>query len=181
MKRFVWIGAFILVAAIAHMASLRAAPYMIMSKVIRTMADRGMPLHRFIISSRITPQTQTIVRPSPDLAYSICRFDLANGPIIIKGTMWAGYASLTIFDAQTNAVFIGSLDSENPDENSSQNSVILTMGSDVKAAKNIPIVMLKKPTGLALIRRIAPTTALYEQAQLLTKSDVCAPYSASQQ
>lgn len=177
MKRVVWIGAFIVVAAVAHIAILRAAPYMIMSKVIRTMGDRGMPLHRFTISPRITPQTQTIVRPSPDLAYSICRFDLTNGPIMISGAMWAGYASLTIFDAQTNAVFIGSLDSEN----SRQNSVVLTMRSSVKAAKNTSIVMLEKPTGLALIRRLAPTASLYEQAQLLTKSDMCAPYATPQQ
>lgn len=164
-----------MVAVGAHMAVLRMAPLAIMSKAMSVMAERGVPLHKFSMSPRITPKTQTIVRPSPDLAYSLCRFDLSSGPILIRGTKWDGYASLTIFDAETNAVFIASLNAA--DTNS--NSVILTLDSDVKPTDNTPVLTLVKPKGLALIRRLAPTTELYDQAKILGHSDMCKSYQTN--
>lgn len=172
MKRFIWIGGFIVIAACAHIAVLRTAPSAIMSKVMNVMAERGLPLHQFSLSPRITPKTQTIVRPSPDLAYSLCRFDLSDGPILISGTKWNGYGSLTIFDAETNAVFITSLNTASPNSN----AVILTLNANVKPSADIHVLKLQKPKGLALIRRLAPTTELYNQAISLASSDMCTAY-----
>ena len=172
MKRLIWVGGFIAIAICTHMAVVRMAPSTIMSKVMNVMAERGLPLHQFSLSPRITPKTQTIVRPSPDLAYSLCRFDLSEGPILIMGTRWNGYGSLTIFDAETNAVFITSLDTASPNSN----PVILTLDAGVQPSAGIHVLKLDKPKGLALIRRLAPTTELYNQAHKSAKSDICTAY-----
>ena len=54
-----------------------------------------------------TPANQPIVRPSPDLAYSSCPFDLSAGPVLITMVPVAGrYSSLSVFDARTDVVFV---------------------------------------------------------------------------
>ena len=174
MKRIlVWTALVLGVAIISHMAVLRMVPGAIMSKAMTAMHDRGVPLHGFALSPRITPKTQTIVRPSPDLAYSICRFDLSAGPILISGMAGPDYGSLTIFDASTNAVFITSLNTNEGREN----AVILTLDTNYKADNGTPIAVLEKPKGLALIRRRAPNAEQYEAARQLSKHDICTPVS----
>ncbi len=170
MTRLIWIFVFSASVLIGHFAVLRQAPKVIMSKAMTIMGERGVPLHGFSLSPRITPKTQTIVRPSPDLAYSICRFDLSSGPVFIEGAKWDGYGSLTIFDAHTDAVFITSLDKKD----SKPNSVVLSMEGQSNISKNgSAIAVLSKPRGLALIRRIAPTKGLYDQVKALSNNDVC--------
>lgn len=54
-----------------------------------------------------TPANQPIVRPSPDLAYSTCPFDLSAGPLLVNVAPVAGrYSSLSVFDARTDVVFV---------------------------------------------------------------------------
>jgi uncharacterized membrane protein len=54
-----------------------------------------------------TPERQPVVRPSPDLAYSSCPYDLSDGPIAIDVAPVPGrYSSLSIFDAATDVIFV---------------------------------------------------------------------------
>lgn len=98
----------------------------------------------------------------------ICRM----APSLVSGTKWNGYGSLTIFDAETNAVFITSLDTAE----AKSNAVILTLRANVKSNADIHVLKLEKPKGLALIRRLAPTVELYDEANSLASSDVCTAY-----
>ena len=53
---------------------------------------------------------QTIVRSSPDLLYSVCLIELpVVGQIRVRGGYTEGYGSLTIFDMNTDAVFVADL------------------------------------------------------------------------
>ena len=81
-----WIGAaaiFLLMAVIGHLIILNAIPSRIMSTAQARMADRGVGMYQWFVAPRMTPQTQTIVRPSPDLAYAICRFDVSDEPVLL--------------------------------------------------------------------------------------------------
>lgn len=52
----------------------------------------------------VTADNQTIVRASPDILYSVCLYDLADGPMRIDVT-WPtndNYASVSFYDANTN-------------------------------------------------------------------------------
>ena len=152
----------------AHIFTLRAAPSVIMTKAITVMSERGIPPYRFVMSKRLTPESQSIVRASPDLAYSLCLFDLLDGPVMVRGEKWDGYGSLTIFNGVTDAVYISSLDAAGKDTG----SVVLTL-DDKFVSKAHPVAVLKNPKGIALIRRLAPTGKLFEMAQDLSKSDIC--------
>jgi uncharacterized membrane protein len=127
------------------------------------------------MSPRVTPQTQTIVRPSPDLAYAICLIDVSNGPVTITVPTWPEYGSLSVFDAGTDNVYAGSLDARSPGAAGARTLVIALEGQDAAAPEGADLVTLKKPEALALIRRLAPTQGLYDAAAALLPASTCGP------
>lgn len=105
MKR--WLGplALMLITALAtHAAALHFAPAFIMNRAMDALAARGVAPHRFTVPQRITPQTQSVVRSSPDLYYALCRYDLGNPGMQLGVQMgdWPDYQSPSFFAAQTD-------------------------------------------------------------------------------
>lgn len=107
MKR--WIGPLILagVAAIAAWHGVLAlTSFGLMEGAIRRISA-GDGLNRMRYGNLANPANQPIVRPSPDLAYSTCPFDLSSGPLLLSVVPVAGrYSSLSVFDARTDVVFV---------------------------------------------------------------------------
>ncbi len=169
MKKFVCIGVFLASLLVSHKIILQVTPKAIMTKAMGVMEQRGVPVHGFAMSPRITPQTQLTSRPSPDLAYSLCLFDVSGGPVVVTGAKWARYGSLTIFNGATDVVYMASLDTANDNAN----NVALTTNTNLSLGDDTPIVYLKNPKGIALIRRLAPTNALYNKVVALSKGDTC--------
>lgn len=165
----IWIGPLmvLLVSAITtHFLILFAAPRIIMDRAMQKMAARGVPLDKFVLAPRVTPQTQTVVRPSPDLAYSICRYDFGRTTGLLKVVMasYPGYSSLSFFDARTdNFLTLRG--------NSKPRSVLLA------GPESREDTLPKSPTdkGLVLIRRLAPDQTAYDQVVRIAEEDICQP------
>ncbi len=168
-----WLGpiAMLIVTALAtHWAALHYAPGVIMDRTLATLKNRGIAEHAFTTPQRITPQSQAVVRSSPDLFYSLCRYDLStNGEssawLDVTIGEWPEYQSLSFFDAHTNNF-----------------ATIRTAGSAQKvrmissmAAPGEDAADIVSPTlrGVVLIRRLAPTQALFEEAKAASNADSC--------
>ena len=143
-----------------------------MSAVQTRMAESGVPLNQWNASPRMTPQTQTIVRPSPDLSYAICRFNVQEGALLISAPGWDGYGSLSVFDARTNNVLVTDLDGQSagillyhPQKPPKQEG-----RSYIRTDEE---VVAFSGEGVALIRRVAPSKDKYEQAARLVDQSVC--------
>lgn len=107
MKR--WIG-YAIAAALAgaggYYSTLHAAPAFLMTKALDRITERN-PWNRFTHSPQVDARSQFVVRPSPDLLYSICPFDLDAGPLEVTAEPIPGrYSSISVFDAQTNVAFV---------------------------------------------------------------------------
>ncbi|MEO1029700.1 MAG: hypothetical protein AAFX02_11670, partial [Pseudomonadota bacterium] len=91
----------------------------------------------------------------------------------ISGSQWNGYASLSVFDSQTNNVFATSLDLASGEPA----SVVVALERDLPEGTDLPtpVIVLKSPRGLALIRRLAPSDDLFEASKLIGQADSCAP------
>jgi uncharacterized membrane protein len=166
MKR--WIGplAVLLVcAALAHAATLRLAPGFIMDRAMAALEARGVALHAFTTPARITPQSQNIVRSSPDLYYALCRFDLdrPDASLTVRMAAWPDYQSLSFFDARTDnfAVLRGT--------GKAVAVRLLPPGSTPAAGA----IVSPTARGVILIRRLAPDAARFEAATEAGKGDAC--------
>lgn len=172
---FIGLGSFAAGLVAVHLVVLNALPGYIMSKARARFVESGLPVHHWQMSPRVTPQTQTIVRPSPDLAYAICLIDLSGGPVVLNVPAWPDYGSLSVFDANTDNVFAGSLDARVPGTPGVRRVIIAQAGQAVDAAAGTDVVRVKKPEALALIRRLAPTEALHLAAAALVPASTCGP------
>lgn len=151
-------------AITAHFAVLYAAPGVIMNTALDTLKGRGIAQHAFTTPARITPQSQAVVRSSPDLFYSLCRYDLSDPGKVLKVTMaeWPGYQSLSFFDANTNNFVTR--------RGSSQRIEVQLAGPGSAGTGSID-----SPTqrGAVLIRRLAPSQELFDQAKAVAAGDRC--------
>ena len=169
MKRWTGPLAVFLIAAIAaHAATLAYAPNVIMDRALSALKNRGISEHAFTTPQRITPQTQAVVRSSPDLFYSLCRYDFAKvdgGAIRVTMGDWPHYQSLSFFDAQTNnfATYRGTGKSA---------SVLLISPDALNESRNPSSPTMR---GVVLIRRLAPTKSMFDQAAKAAQSDRCEP------
>ncbi len=107
MKR--WIAPAILMLLVAigsYWLTLLATPYALMEIAMRRVAAQS-PVNAMTHSAPVDARRQAIVRPSPDLLYSICPFDLANGPLLVTAEPVPGrYSSISVFDARTDVAFV---------------------------------------------------------------------------
>lgn len=98
-------------AAVAWQGTLVATPFVLMKaamKKIGQSASNGRA-NVFAFGPMATADRQPIVRPSPDLLYSTCVFDLSQGPVLVRVEPVPGhYWSLSIFDARTDVAAVRS-------------------------------------------------------------------------
>ena len=174
MKRFIGPATFLVIAAlVSHFAIVYSAPGLIMDRAMTMIAERGVDysnggsrLHSFNLAPRMTPETQSVVRPSPDLAYSACVFDLdeLGGDLQVKMAGYEGYSSLSFFDANTNnfTTIRG--------DGSGVEVLLTTHGSSNSGPNTIETPSSK---GVILIRRLAPTQAEYDRVAEIAEADLC--------
>ena len=173
------VGLFLVSALVAHFWMLGRIPSTVMSTARVMFAENGAVEHTWNASERVTPETQRIVRPSPDLAYALCLLDVSNGPVEISAPAWDRYGSLSVFNERTDNIFVTSLDSS---KDAARRVIVGPKGyvpsPEIALNGEAPPILVIDGEGVALIRRLAPNDALHEAAQSLVDQSVCAPLSA---
>jgi len=93
-------------AAGGYYATLAAAPFALMRLAGAKIASTA-PINHFTHQPPVRAERQFVVRPSPDLLYSTCPYDLAAGPLEITAVPVPGrYSSISVFDARTDVAFV---------------------------------------------------------------------------
>jgi len=125
---------------------LHATPGFLMGVAMGRL-DKAGP-NRFFNGPLSTDKSRTIVRPSPDLAYSSCPFDLSKGPVLIEvAPAPAPYWSLSIFDQRTNVAFVRN----NRDTNGRPIRIAVARQGQIVPA-GLETVRLDHDRGIALVR-----------------------------
>lgn len=97
-----WGAATVAVALLVHLGSLYVIPRLV---VARAMAKIG-EANEMHFMKRADANSRLIVRPSPDLLYAACPFDLSRGPLRLKARVpHSTYWSVSAFDSNTNNFF----------------------------------------------------------------------------
>ena len=74
---------FVGAAVVGHVGLVLAVPHVIMGTAIKRASKGGAVINEFQFGPRTTKDSRWVVRPSPDLAYSTCVYDLAGGPLLV--------------------------------------------------------------------------------------------------
>jgi len=165
-----WGAIALVTAVITHGVIVVATPYAIMGMAMERIGQGGLRTNKWNHSPRTTEASRAIVRPSPDLAYSSCVYDVSKGPVRITAAPWDDYMSLSLFSANTDN-FYAINDSQAPQGV----DIVLIRAGAPKPEGAAVVVESPSDTGIALQRRLAPTQERFEKAAAARKDDVCIP------
>lgn len=148
---------------------LHATPSFLMGAAMAKL-DKAGP-NRFFHGPLASDKSRAIVRPSPDLAYSSCPFDLSEGPVLIDvAPAPAPYWSLSIFDKQTDVAFVRN------NRHSRGGAIRIALareGQQVPAG--IETVRLDDDRGIALMRILVESRDGFEAIDRARRASVCRP------
>jgi uncharacterized membrane protein len=157
-----------LVALGAYQATLLATPYALMQAALMKVGKQG-PANQFAFAPMTTADNQSIVRPSPDLSYSTCVFDVSKGPVLVDVQPVPGhYWSVSIFDARTDVAAVRS------DRDTKGKAVRLAL---VKAGQTAPAgyepVRVGYDRGLVLIRILVAPASTFPTINAIRRKSSC--------
>ena len=105
-RNWIFFAAAAAIALSVHAATLFALPHFVMAQATKKIVRDGAynVVHHI---ARADEHSRVVVRPSPDLLYSICPFDLSKGALRVQADVPPGtYWSVSVFDADTNNIFV---------------------------------------------------------------------------
>jgi uncharacterized membrane protein len=171
-----WIALTLLVAALVHVASLYALPYVVMDRTLSILGERNMMHHL----ARADANSRAVVRPSPDLLYSACPYDLSKGPLEVRATVpHDTYWSVSAFDDDTNNWYV--LD-DRQTEHGRLDLVVQAPDLDKAVAATAHRLVVTSPTrlGLILIRILINDDDRFAAIDRVRRQATCGMYVASE-
>lgn len=167
-----YVLAAVLAALVAHFAFIYATPRVLMGIAFDRLSAAGS--NAWNVADRVTPLSRAIVRPSPDFAYSACAYDLSQGPLTLRVAPWHAYWSISLYGANSDNYFV-------VDDREARHGVDLTLVQSGRRAPADAAHVVQSPSarGIALIRRLAPTTDEYNLAREVARGDVCGALAPS--
>ena len=99
-----WLLGIAVGAAAVHVAAVAALPHVIMGRVLGALAAQA-GANAWVHPPLATDASRTVVRPSPDLAYSSAVFDVSERPLHVVVPLSAPYTSLSGFATNTDNFF----------------------------------------------------------------------------
>lgn len=172
MKRLViWVATVLVIAAVVHVGTIWSIPRIIMSKVMTVVAS-GTAANTMLHQPRPDEKSRTVVRPSPDLAYSICALDLTKGAVHVVVPLSAPYTSVALYSAATDNFFV-----RNDKETSGAPLDLVIVGKGQPMPTNLPpaTMLVESPTSkaLVLVRRVIESDARFPALDELRRKASC--------
>ena len=147
------LGLFAIASIAGFWLALNAIPGVIMGKAMDRIGALGSEAGDVRHAPRLREDNQTIVRASPDILYSVCVYDVSDGPVVVEAPWPAdgNYTSVSFYDARTNnfAVF------SDRDGDASPVGIVLTGDAlERDAPAGAHTIVAPTSRGLILYRRI---------------------------
>jgi uncharacterized membrane protein len=168
----------LIAAALGFWLALNAVPGFLMTKAMERIDAAGGEING-VWHGPITDETsRRVVRPSPDILYSVCLFDLSDGPIELT-VPWPSddsYASVSFYDADTNNFAVVN---DRDVDGVETSDLTLNWFRDTPAAGVTPEEWLRDPivspsfTGIALYRRVVSGGTSLEEADAERRAFDC--------
>ncbi|HEX4301526.1 MAG TPA: DUF1254 domain-containing protein [Rhizomicrobium sp.] len=173
MRAALWGLATVAVAAAVHIGSVHALPHLIMGGAMHVIEGR-VGINHMAFAGRPNAASRGVVRPSPDLLYSTCVFDLSHGPVRVRASaMPDTYWSVSLFDADTNNFYVLN---DRQAKTGGVDFTIVPPSQDKQPFGNV----VRSPTvrGLVLFRTLIDDEAKLKEIDAARRHASCAPFQA---
>lgn len=180
---------FLLLVPVFNLLTVLALPWAINALVMHRIAARGMEtaaepaanpaaaarkatliarhgINVALPAARADANARTVVRPSPDLLYTACVFDLTNGPLHITAPVQDSYVSVSGFAADTSNFFALN-DAEIAADAAGKKHINLLLARDQSSAlpEGATRIIAPSDRGLILFRSLITSEAALPQLQ----------------
>ncbi len=162
------------VAVLSHWVTLYYVPYYAMGRAMEGPST-AVGWNKELATKRATAESRAIVRPSPDLLYTICAYDLSQGQLHVsapvpKGTYW----SVALYSDNTDNFFV-----VNDKQAGPLGFVDFVVYFDGTRPPLEDIPKIKAPTkkGLVLFRTLVNDEAKIAELEAARKETKCGIYS----
>ncbi len=143
-----WILITLTLAAVIHILAVMAVPYAVMF-LLRMSTDREV--NAIYHQAPVTAESRDVVRPSPDLLYSACPYDVSEKPLRISSPVPDTYFSISGFAANTDNFFVVS----DRQVKSKQMEILLVgKGKPYPDAGDAQVVVAPTDLGVVLFRTL---------------------------
>lgn len=151
-----WIVGVLIGTALSHVAAVTLTPYAIMHAAMGRLNAAGT--NAFAHGPLATAASRTIVRPSPDLAYSTLVFDVSQHALEVTVPLTPPYTSLSGFASNTDNFFAVN------DRTAGGNEIaIVLVGPSTPRADfaNARVVESPSDRGILLVRRVVASPSAF--------------------
>lgn len=167
-----WLVAVLVVAAAVHVASVALLPHVIMNRTMGAIAHRT-GVNKMAHTPRPTAAARGIVRPSPDLLYSTCVFDVSGGPVRVHANgMPSTYWSVSLFDDRTDNFYVIN---DRQAKSGGVDFLIAAPGTRADRAQ-LPIVVAPSNRGLVLVRTLIDDDKRLAEIEAARRHAACEPF-----
>jgi uncharacterized membrane protein len=157
----------------AHLVTLYTIPYTVMSRV--TAAPSGQVGWNAALSPpRSTATSRGIVRPSPDLLYTLCAYDVSKGALRVTAPVpTETYWSVALYADNTDNFFVVNDRQSGP---LGLVDFVVYLDGTRPPVEDLPKIKSPSKTGLVLFRTLIANEAKLAKLEELRKETKCAVY-----
>ncbi len=158
---------------LAYFVTLACVPHLVMDRVMANAGGVNAMHH----APRATAASHGVVRPSPDLLYSICPFDLSAGPLRVRSPVPDGtYWSVSAYDSATDNFFTLN---DRQAGNSMVDFLIVAGDKAPPRIENLKTVRAPTQTGVVLIRTLISSEKRLPYLDAIRREASCGTFHAS--
>jgi uncharacterized membrane protein len=173
-RNWKWIAATLLVAALVHGATVLLLPRFIMLRTVAGISKQA-PANTILHTPRPDSRARGVVRPSPDMLYSICVYDLgaAGGAVRVSThDMPETYWSVSLFDVDTNNFYALN---DRQAKTGAADFVLARTGMPAGNA-GVPVVVPPSDRGIVLFRTLINDEGHLSEIDAARQFAACSPY-----
>lgn len=168
-----WIVATLVLAVIFHLSTVMAIPQLAMKTAHQRILERaGSRVNTLLHSPGVTVDSRDVVKPSPDLLYSLCVYDVSDRPLRITAPVPDTYWSLSFYQPNTDNFFVLN------DRQAKTNPVeIVLVGPkmEVPRGTNAEVVVAPTTKGIFLLRTLIMDEDKLDELIEIQKKAGCKP------
>ncbi len=148
----------LLIATAVHFAAVAWMPSLLMSRAVAKIGALS-GINAIAFAPPATDTARTIVRPSPDLLYSACPFDLTQHNLHVRVPIPKdGYWSLALYGGNADAFLVTG--NRGAGVKDTFEALLVGPGAVVDDTHGLAIVRAPSFTGILLIRRLIDSSSL---------------------